>query len=318
MQVSDRIYVAGGDKLIGKAVLRALGAGGYTDVVGGVGVDPDWADSGATRAFFAQHAPRFVISAAGKSGGIDFNKKHPATLLRDNLLVASNLMHAAYEAGVEKLLYVASSCAYPRACPQPMQEDSLFSGKPEPTNAAYSVGRLAGIAACKAYNTEYGVRFVPGIPADIYGPGDHFDPKNCHVVPALIRRMHEAKENGVDEIAIWGSGTPRREFFYADDLAAACLFVMKHYEGAEPINLGGGADTAISELALQIKEVVGYDGELVFDTSKPDGMPRKRLDSTKLLDLGWKPNTSLRQGLEATYGWFLGNVVGAVEHSATL
>jgi GDP-L-fucose synthase len=296
------IYVAGGQTLLGAALLRRLARHGCTRLCG---PEPDLQRADEVDAFFARARPDFVFLAAGKSGGIAANQKYPADLIHDNLAVAVNVIEACHRHRVCKLLYLASSCSYPRICPQPMRVESLLAGPLEPTNEAYALAKLAGLKMCQAYRQQYGDRFIAGIPANSFGPGDDYSPEDSHVVGALIRRMHEAKCAGQAAVVIWGTGTPRREFLYVDDLADACLFVMEHYDEAEPINLGVGQDVSIRELASLIREVVGYDGDLEFDTSRPDGMPLKSLDGSELARLGWKPRTDLREALAATYQDFL-------------
>lgn len=302
METHDAIFVAGARTLVGAALVRRLRAGGFRHVVED---DGDLTHPDAVDAFFRDHRPRYVFHAAGRSGGIAANQKFPAELIRDNLLVTTHVLHAAHEHRVEKLLYLASSCSYPRLCPQPMAVEHLMTGPLEPTNAAYATAKLAGIAMCQAYRQQYGDRFIVGIPANPFGPGDDHDPEDAHVIGALIRRVHEARGAGDPGVSIWGSGTPRREFIYVDDLADACVRVMEVYEGETPINLGGAADVSIAELAQMIREVVGYQGELRFDASRPDGMPRKALDGQALAALGWRPRTPLREALAATYHDFL-------------
>ncbi|MBM4048356.1 MAG: GDP-L-fucose synthase [Planctomycetes bacterium] len=305
MDKQSRIYVAGAETLIGSALLRQLERQGHRNLVGQPGHAPDLADGAQVDAFFARTKPEFVFFAAGKSGGIRANQKYPADLMIDNLLAACHVIQAAHRHGVKKLLYLASSCSYPKHCPQPMRVESLLTGPLEPTNEAYAVAKLAGLKLCQAYRQQHGANFICGIPADAFGPGDDFSPEDSHVVPALIRRMHEAKLAHAASVEIWGTGSPRREFIFADDLADACLFAMRHYDGPEPLNLGGGSNLSIKELAETIQAVVGFAGELRFDTSKPDGMPLKGLDSSRLLALGWRPQTPFRDALEATYQWFL-------------
>jgi GDP-L-fucose synthase len=298
------IYVAGGQTLIGAAILRQLKQQGYTNIVGKPGEEPDLTDATSVDEFFSRLLPEYVFMAAGKSGGILANQKYPADLMLDNLLIECNVIRAAYQHRVKKLLYLASSCCYPRHCPQPMRVESLLTGSLEPTNEAYAVAKIAGIKLCQAYRQQYGANFIVGIPANAFGPGDDFSPEDSHVIAALIRKMHEAKRKGTPTVEIWGTGTPRREFIFADDLADACLFVMQKYDGTEPINLGGGTDLSIGELAQLTKEVVGYEGELCFDTSRPDGMPLKVLDSSPLMAMGWNQVTSFRDAVSATYNWF--------------
>jgi len=305
MDKQSRIYVAGAQTLLGAAILRELDRQGYANIVGGRGSDPNPADGAAVDAFMLETGPEFVFMAAGKSGGIRANQEHPADLMLDNLLAECHVIHEAHRHGVEKLLYMASSCSYPKHCPQPMREDSLLAGPLEPTNEAYAVAKIAGIKLCQAYRQQHGANFVSAIPANAFGPGDDFSLENSHVIPALIRKMHDAKANKESSVEVWGSGTPRREFIFADDVADACVFLMREYDDVEPINIGTGADASIGELAELIKEVVGYEGELRFDASKPDGMPLKALDSTRLRDMGWRPRTPFRDALVKTFEWFL-------------
>ena len=305
MERHSKIYVAGGQTLVGAAILRQLERQGYPNIVGRPGEEPELTDATQVDAFFARTAPDYVFLAAGKSGGIGANQKYPAELMLDNLLVECHVIHNAYHYGVKKLLYLASSCSYPKHCPQPMRVESLLTGPLEPTNEAYAVAKIAGIKLCQAYRQQYGVNFIVGIPANAFGPGDDFSLEDSHVIAALIRKMHEAKELDLESVDIWGTGTPRREFIFADDLADACIFIMCEYDSSEPINIGGGSDLSIRKLAELIKEVVGYPGELRFDTSKPDGMPLKVLDSSKLKEMGWQPRTPFRSALSVTYDWFL-------------
>jgi len=305
MDKNSRIYVAGGRTLIGAAILRQLEGQGYVNLVGKPGAEPDLIDPVAVADFFARQAPEYVFMAAGKSGGIESNRKYPADLMLDNLLVACNVIHNAHVCGVKKLLYLASSCSYPKHCPQPMRIESLLSGPLEPTNEAYAVAKIAGIKLCQAYRRQYRKNFIVGIPANAFGPGDDFSSDNSHVIAALIRKMYEAKMAGITTVEIWGSGAPRRDFIFADDLADACLFVMREYNDDQPINLGGGTDFSIAELADLIKQVVGYEGRLHFDSGRPDGMPLKTLDSAPLLAMVWRPKTSIRAGLIATFNAFL-------------
>lgn len=305
MLKSDRIFIAGADTLIGAALVRELGRQGYVGVIDTP--EPDLTDPTAVDDFFARRAPAYVFMAAGKSGGIHANQRYPADLMIDNLLVEANVIGSAHRHQAKKVLYLASSCSYPREASQPMSVESLMTGLLEPTNEAYAVAKLAGIVLCKAFRQQYGANFIVGIPANAFGPGDDFTPENSHVVAALIRRFHEAQTSARPAVEVWGTGTARREFIFADDLANACVFVMNGYDGADPINIGGGEDLSIKELATTIKDVVGYSGELRFDASKPDGMPLKSLDSGPLLEMGWRPANSFREGLAITYNWFLKN-----------
>jgi GDP-L-fucose synthase len=307
MDKGDRIYVAGGKSIIGAALLRQLERQGYSNVIGARGEEPDLTDAAQVEAFFARTAPAYVFLAAGKSGGIEANQKYPAELLLNNLLVECHVVHSAWHHGIRKLLYLASSCSYPRQCPQPMREEMLLTGPLEPTNEAYAVAKIAGVKLCQAHAQQYGANFISGIPANAFGPGDDFGLENSHVIAALIRRMHDAKVRRQATVDIWGSGSPRREFIYVDDLAEACVFLMDCYDALQPINIGSGSDMSIRELATLIREVVGYPGQLQFDTSKPDGMPVKLLDSSRLNALGWRAKTPMRSALSATYAWFLRN-----------
>lgn len=303
MEITSRIYVAGGQTLIGAAILRQLERQGYTNIVGKPGEEPDLTDAGAVDDFFSRRSPEYVFVAAGKSGGIEANRKYPAELMLDNLLVECHIINNAYRHGVKKLLYLASSCCYPRHCPQPMRVESLLTGPLEPTNEAYAVAKIAGIKLCQAYRQQYGSSFIVGIPANVFGPGDDFSPEDSHVIAGLLKKTHEAKMLDAPQVQVWGTGTSRREFIFADDLGDACIFVMSEYDNIEPINLGSGIDLAIKELALMIKDVVGYSGELRYDTARPDGMPLKSLDSSKLLEMGWRPKTPFQNALRVTYGF---------------
>jgi GDP-L-fucose synthase len=305
MEKSCRIYVAGGQTLIGSAILRQLERQGYTNIVGKPGEEPDLTDARALDDFFSRQLPEYIFVAAGKSGGIEANRRYPAQLMLHNLLVACHVINSAYRYGVKKLLYLASSCTYPKHCPQPMRVESLLTGPLEPTNEAYAVAKIAGIKLCQAYRKQYGANFIVGIPANVFGPGDDFSPEDSHVIAGLIRRIYLAKTSRAPSVEIWGTGAPRREFIFVDDLADACVFVMQRYDGAEPINLGGGTDLSISELAGMIKEVVGYSGELRYNANRQDGMPLKVLDSNKLSKMGWQPTTPFRVALTATYDTFL-------------
>jgi len=300
-----KIYVAGGETLIGSALLRELKRQGYSRLLGGPGKEPEATEASLVDMFFAATRPDYVFLAAGKSGGIRANQNRPAELIRHNLLGECHLIHSAYRHGVKKLLYLASSCCYPKHSPQPMRVESLLTGPLEPTSAAYAIAKIAGIQLCQAYRQQYGVKFVSAIPADIFGPGDDFNLDNSHVIAALIRKMHDAKRARAGHVEIWGTGTPRREFVFVDDLADACILVMRQYEGPEPINLGTGLALSVRELGELVKEVVGYNGELRFDVSKPDGMPAKALDSSRLKELGWRSKTSIHAALAITSEWFL-------------
>jgi GDP-L-fucose synthase len=297
--------------MIGAAIITALRRDGY-DVLDGAGEvvldEPD-----TVGRFFERHRPRYVFVAAGKAAGIAGNQRHPADLIHDNLLVVTHVIHEAWKSGAHRLMYLASSCSYPKLAPQPMRPESLLTGPLEPTSQSYAVAKLAGIQMCTAYSRQHGVEFFAAVPADVFGPGDDFSPEDSHVVAGLIRRMHEAKQAGTTQVDIWGSGQQRREFMYADDLASACVFAMQRYEGDRPLNLGCGCDTSIAELAHAIRNVVGFAGELRFDASKPDGMPFKALDSSELLALGWRPTVSFDDALDRTYRWFLDHETRSVQ-----
>ncbi len=300
------IYVAGGQTLIGSALLRHFASQGYTNLVGAPPDEPNLCSAAAVDEFFRRTRPRYVIFAAGKSGGIQANRSFPADLMLDNLLSACHVIDASHRYGAKKLLYLASSCSYPKLCPQPMAVESLWSGPLEPTNDAYATAKLAGITLCQAYAREHGDDFICGIPANAFGIEDDFSPDGGHVIPALIGKLHRAKVESQLSVTIWGTGTPRREFIFADDLADACLFVMNEYNDTQtPINLGCGEDLSIRETAEKIRDVVGYRGELVFDSTKPDGMPLKSLDSNRLIQLGWRSRTSIVEALHKTYDAYL-------------
>jgi GDP-L-fucose synthase len=304
---STRIYVAGADTLIGAAIVTALRRDGY-DVLDGVG-DVEMARPASVRQFFERQRPEQVIVAAGRSAGITGNQRFPADLIHDNLLVVTHVIHEAWQAGTQRLMFLASSCSYPKLARQPMRPDSLLTGPLEATSQSYAVAKLAGIQMCAAYRRQHGVEFFAAIPADAFGPGDDFSPEDSHVVAGLMRRMHEAKHAKASSVDIWGTGQQRREFIYVDDLASACAFAMRCYRGPGPLNLGGRRDMSISELAHAIKEVVGFQGELRFDRSKPDGMPLKALDGAELHALGWQPLISFHDALERTYRWFLHHAI---------
>lgn len=303
MNRTSRIYVAGGDTLIGRALVERLRDDGYGNLVGVPPDEPDLTVRGQVEDFFGECRPEYVFVAAGRSGGIALNRARPAELMLDNLLVAAHVLEAAYTHEVRKLLYLASSCSYPRNAPQPLRVESLMSGELEPTNAAYATAKLAGWQLARAYRQQHGANFVTAIPANAFGPGDDFGADTGHVIPALMRRMYEGRAES--NVNIWGTGTPRREFIAARDVADACVFVMHHYDADAPINLGTSTSYTIAEVAHQIADVVGYRGQLVFDDTKPDGMPLKMLDSTPLFELGWRPRTDFRAALTETFHWFL-------------
>jgi len=306
MEKSAKIYVADDDGLVGGAILTQLERDGYEHALP-VGKGPKLTDSAEVDEFFARNRPSHVYLIGGKTGGIKGNQLYPAILMRDNLLVNCHVIESAHRHGVEKLLYLASSCVYPKFSEQPMQVEYVTAGKLEPTNESYAIAKLAGLFLCQAYRRQFGRRFITAIPANVFGPGDNFNLEVSHVIAALMRRMHEAKSDGKAQIEVWGSGRPRREFIFSRDLARACLFLMDAYDGDEPVNVGVGSDWSIREIAEMIREAVGYNGELKFDRSKPDGMPAKLLDSSHLKQMGWMPQTSMRAALAITYEWFLQN-----------
>jgi GDP-L-fucose synthase len=305
---SEPIFVAGHRGLVGGAILRALKADGFSNIITRTRSELDLRDTAKVSRFFEEIRPQRVVIAAAKVGGIKANNDFPVEFLLDNLKVQNNLIESSHEFGVRKLLFLGSSCIYPKFAAQPIKESSLLTGELEPTNEAYAIAKIAGIKLCQAYAREYQRNFICAMPTNMYGPGDNFDLQSSHVLPALLRKVHEAKETGAKEVVVWGSGTPRREFLYCDDLAAACLFLLKNYDSPEIINIGYGEDVTIRELAELICEVVSFTGHLAFDSSKPDGTPRKWMDCSKIQSLGWRPRVSLRDGIALTYRWYLDNV----------
>jgi GDP-L-fucose synthase len=337
MNKNSRIYVAGHKGLVGSAITRKLQSEGYPNLVLRSHRELDLMRQAEVEVFFKKEKPEFVFLAAAKVGGILANNTYPAEFIYENLLVESNVIHSSYEAGVKKLLFLGSSCIYPRDCPQPMKEEYLLSGKLEPTNEPYAIAKIAGIKMCQSYNRQYGTRFISVMPTNLYGPGDNFDLETSHVLPALIRKFHEARagdqrseiggrtqdsastlkrsapptsrerseRSSGSSVTLWGTGTPMREFLHVDDLADACVFLMNHYEESEIVNIGVGKDISISELADLIKDIVGFKGTVRYDRTKPDGTPRKLLDVSRLQALGWQPKISLRQGIERTYRWYV-------------
>jgi GDP-L-fucose synthase len=305
MNPEASIYVAGHRGLVGSAIVRRLRDRGFTRVIVRERGDLDLRDQAAVRSFFETVRPQCVYLAAARVGGILANDSHPAEFLRDNIAIQTNIIDAAYRNGTEKLLFLGSSCVYPKHAPQPMPEECLLTGPLEPTNEWYSIAKIAGLKMCQAYRRQYGFRAVSAMPTNLYGPGDNFNLQSSHVLPALMRKFHEAKERGSAEVEIWGTGTPRREFLHVDDLADACLFLMENYDGESWINVGWGRDMTIAELADAIARIVGFEGSVRFDRSKPDGTPRKVLDTSRLSALGWSPRIGLEQGIRSTYRWFL-------------
>jgi GDP-L-fucose synthase len=302
------IFVAGHTGLVGSAIVRKLRAAGFHNLVLRPRAELDLRDQPAVEGFFTRERPQFVFLAAARVGGILANDSYPAEFLRDNMLIESNVIDSARRHGVLKLLFLGSSCIYPRHAPQPMAEDCLLTGPLEPTNEWYAIAKIAGLKLCQAYRRQYGFDAICAMPTNVYGPGDNFNLRDSHVLPALIRKFHEAKEARAPEVEIWGTGTPRREFLHVDDLADACLFLMQRYQGEMWLNVGWGTDVSIAELAGVVAKTVRYDGRMRFDTSKPDGTPRKLLDVSRLASLGWKARIPLAGGIEDTYRWFLENL----------
>ena len=307
MQSEGSIFIAGHSGLAGSAILRALQSRGYSRLIVRTHQELELTDARAVKEFFQQERPESVFLAAAKVGGIQANNTLPAEFLRENLLIQTHVLHEAWQAGVKKLLFLGSSCIYPKLAPQPIPESALLTGELEPTNDAYALAKIAGIQLCKAYRKQHGANFIAVMPTNLYGPHDNFHPEHSHVLPALLRRFHEAQRDGLKEVTVWGSGTPKREFLHSDDLASACLFLMEHYDSPEIINIGWGQDCTIRELAEMIAKTVGYTGKLKWDDSRPDGTPRKVLDNRKLSALGWEPKISLQKGLRLTYQWYLEN-----------
>jgi GDP-L-fucose synthase len=311
MDKHSRIYVAGHRGLVGSALVRRLKREGYTHLITRTREELDLRNTAAVNRFFQQERPEYVFLAAARVGGILANSTYPANFIRDNLLIQLHVIDAAFRYGVKKLLFLGSSCIYPKYAPQPIREEELLGGPLEPTNEAYAVAKIAGIKMCQAYRRQFGFNAISLMPTNLYGPGDNFDLETAHVIPALLRKFHEAKEKNLPQVVVWGTGTPRREFLHVDDLADAALFLMHRYDDEAIINVGVGKDISIRELAELIREVVGYQGEIVFDSTKPDGTPRKLLDVSRLEALGWRATIPLREGLAQTYRWF-------VEHHSAL
>jgi GDP-L-fucose synthase len=308
---SSRVYVAGHRGLVGSAVWRHLEGQGFTDLVGRTSAELDLRERDATFAFFAEQQPQVVVLAAARVGGILANSTQPADFLSDNLRVQLNVLDAAAQQGVQRLLFLGSSCIYPRLADQPIREDSLLTGYLEPTNDAYAIAKIAGILHTQALRRQYDRHYISAMPTNLYGIGDNFDLTKSHVLPAMIHRFHDAKTSGAPSVTLWGTGSPRREFLHVDDMARACLFLLENYDDAEHVNVGVGEDVTIRELAELVARIVGYDGLLEWDASKPDGMPRKLLDVTKINNLGWKAEIGLADGIRSTYEWY-------VEHEGTL
>lgn len=305
MDLSARIFVAGHRGLVGSALVRCLEREGARNLLLRSRTELDLTDQGAVAAFFAAEKPEFVFLAAAKVGGIKANDTYPAEFLRDNLAIQTNVIHSAWQAGVRKLCFLGSSCIYPKLAPQPMPEEALLTGPLEPTNEWYAIAKIAGIKMCQAYRRQYGFDAISVMPTNLYGPGDNFDLENSHVLPAMIRRFHEAKLAAAPSVTIWGTGTPRREFLHVDDMAEACVFLMQQYSDAMHINVGVGVDLTILELAKLVAKTVGYDGAILTDPSKPDGTPRKLMDVARIHTLGWKARVALADGIAETFRWYL-------------
>ena len=307
MPSDARIYVSGHRGLVGSAVCRRLAADGYQNVLTASRDQLDLRDQAAVSRWFAEQQPEYVIHVAGKVGGIEANRSYPAEFLYDNLMIHATVLQAAWRHKTKKLLYLGSSCIYPRDCPQPIKEEYLLTGPLEVTNEAYAIAKIAGLKSCQAYRRQYGCHFISAMPTNLYGLGDNFDLETAHVLPALIRKFHEAKLSGSKDVVVWGSGNPKREFLYVDDLASACVFLLNQYDEEQTINIGSGQDVTIRELAQQIGDIVYPTSRIVFDATKPDGTPRKLLDVGRLHALGWRHTTELEEGIRRTYQWFLEN-----------
>lgn len=307
MESHSKIYVAGHRGLAGSAIFRKLQNQGYNHLVTRTSQELDLRDRSSVFRFFSEQQPEYVFLAAAKVGGIIANNNYPVDFINDNIKIQTNVIEAAFETGVKKLMFLGSTCIYPKLAPQPLKEEYLLTGELEPTNEAYAIAKIVGIKLCQAYNRQYGTDYIAAMPTNLYGPNDNFDLKSSHVLPALLRKFHDAKENGSSTVELWGTGTPRREFLHADDLADACVFLINNYSGSEIVNIGVGDDIEIRELADKIRKLVGYEGDIVYDSSKPDGTPRKLVDVTKINGLGWKAQISLDDGLAATYEWFKEN-----------
>jgi GDP-L-fucose synthase len=316
MEKDSKIYVAGHRGLVGSAIWRALESKGYTNLLGRTHAELDLINQAEVERFFENEKPEYVVIVAAKVGGINANNMYRAQFLYENLMIEANLIHAAYRHGAKKLLFLGSSCIYPKMAPQPLKEESLLSGPLEPTNEPYAIAKIAGIRLCDAYNRQYGTNFIAAMPTNMYGPGDNYHPENSHVLPAMIRRFHEAREAAMDHVVCWGTGAPLREFLFSDDLAEACVFLLENVSYNDlaftddsgtvqsHINIGSGSEVSIRELAGLVKEVVGYEGGIEWDTSKPDGTPRKLMDSSRLRNLGWTPKTDLKEGIARAYSDF--------------
>ncbi len=308
MEKNSKIFVAGHRGMVGSAITRKLREDGFQNIILRTSAELDLRNQQAVHDFFASEKPAYVFLAAAKVGGIVANNTYRAEFLYDNLQIESNIIHASYLSKVEKLLFLGSSCIYPKLAPQPLKEEYLLTGLLEPTNEPYAIAKIAGIKLCEAYRDQYGCNFIAAMPTNLYGPGDNYHLQNSHVIPAMIRKFHEAKQNHADHVELWGTGSPLREFMHADDVAGACIFLMQSYNDKLFVNVGTGEEVSIKELAHLVKEVVGFNGEIRFDASKPDGTPRKLMDSTRLHNIGWKHKVTLKEGLKRTYPLFLESI----------
>ena len=307
MELNSKVYIAGHRGMVGGAIFRHLSGKGFTNIITRTSSELDLRNQAAVNDFFVAEKPEYVFLAAAKVGGIYANNTFRADFLYENLMIEANIIHAAANNAVTKLMFLGSSCIYPKMAPQPLKEDYLLTGTLEPTNEPYAIAKIAGIKMCEAYRRQYSCNFISVMPTNLYGFGDNYDLNNSHVLPALIRKMHEAKVNNAEEVLVWGTGTPKREFLFADDLAEACIFLMENYNEEQLVNIGTGEDLSIADLATMIKDIVGFKGKLVFDSTKPDGTPRKLMDVTKLHNLGWKHNIELSEGIKIAYKDFLEN-----------
>lgn len=307
MNKESKIFIAGHRGLVGSAIVRTLQSKGFSNLMLKTRAELDLADQHAVSDFFAKEKPEYVFFAAAKVGGIMANKTYPADFIYENLVIQNNIIHSSYQSGVKKLLFLGSSCIYPKLCPQPIKEEYFLTSELEPTNKAYAIAKIAGIVMCQSYDEQYGTNFISLMPTNLYGPHDNFDLENSHVLPAMIRKFHDAKVQGAPQVTLWGTGSAKREFLHVDDLARATLFLMENYHDSAIINVGTGEDVSIKELAEKVRTIVGYQGEIIWDTTKPDGTPRKLLDVTKLHTLGWEHHIPLDEGITSTYAWFTEN-----------
>ncbi|UZQ84538.1 GDP-L-fucose synthase [Thermoclostridium stercorarium] len=305
MEKDSRIYVAGHTGMVGSAIVRCLERNGYHNIIKRTHKELDLTDQAECEKFFRQEKPEYVFLAAAKVGGIHANNTYPADFITENLLIECNVIQSAFKNNVKKLMFLGSSCIYPKLCPQPIKEEYLLTGPLEPTNEAYAIAKIAGIKMCQSYNKQYGTRYISVMPANLYGINDRFDENNSHVIPAMIIKFHKAKTEKRPFVELWGTGKPLREFLYVDDMAEACIYLMQHYDGSDPVNIGSGQEISIRELAEIIRDVVGYTGEVVFDATKPDGTPRRILDNSKITAMGWKPKTDIREGIKMEYEYYL-------------